>query len=147
MIGWMVGLIAVIAVIVCLGKRLKFVPGFGTGVSSPDGRYTAYFKCQRNYKHGSMSRTAYELSVVEEIHASEDSFVALDVFKITVPDFQAMPDLDTKKSDEIVQWNDQGMVTFYVSRQPIVVNPSELASNPKVQEKKALILAELAKRR
>ncbi len=145
---WVIGVVVVLVVVgILFGKKLKFVPGCGTGVPSPDRRFCAYLKTQRDKQQAQVSQVAYELSVVLVLRTDERTEAHLDIFKTIVPDYMALPDLKDKKTDEIIRWQaDSGTVTFHAGRQPIVVNVAECAADPKVQEKKALILQELGKK-
>jgi hypothetical protein len=135
MIGWIIGGVVVIALVLFL-KKAKFIPGCSASRMSPDDTFEAVFGTRTEKKQGALPQTFYEVSVSMVIPVSETSFGLLELFKSSVPQSSAMHDLPTKKTDEIIRWDtDSAKVTFFVSAQPILVNVKELASEPETKKR------------
>jgi hypothetical protein len=130
MIGWIIGGVVVVALVLFL-KKAAFIPGCSALVRSPDDAFEASFGARTEKKQGSLPQTFYEVSVSMVIPVSETSFGLFELFKSSVSQSSAMHDLPIKKTDEIIRWNaDSAKVTFFVSSQPILVNVKELVSEP-----------------
>jgi hypothetical protein len=146
MIGWVVGGVVLIALILFF-RRAAFIPGCGAGVPSPDGRYEAMLGTRRQKTQGAMPQTYYEISVSEKLPIGDESFCSFELFRTQISASGGAHDLRSRRIAEIIKWGpDSAAVTFYVSQQPIVVNVKELASDPETRARIDLVLQEAKKR-